>query len=108
MVLPCSNTLWANASTGKLLNSTGATAMRSMITLSAISLLALAASGCGNQLDKPNLGQTPSSINANTPAAGTAGGPLVPATDPNAGSTLAPTQPGGGGAPLTAPESNVR
>ena len=80
--------------------------MRSMITLSAISLLALAASGCGNQLDKPNLGQTPSSTNANTPEAGTAGGPLVPANDPNA--KLPPTQPGGGGAPLTAPTSNVR
>ena len=80
--------------------------MRSKITLSVIGLLALATSGCDNQLNKANLGQTPSSVNANTPQAGTAGGPLVPANNPN--DKLPLTQPGGGGAPLTAPTSNVR
>lgn len=79
--------------------------MKLSIALPAIGLLALVTTGCDNQLNKYNLGQTPSSINANTPAAGTAGGPLVPATDPNAGSTLAPTQPGGGGAPLVLPNT---
>lgn len=77
--------------------------MKSRITLSVIGLLALATSGCSNQLDKPMPGQTPQSVNPATPAAGTAGGPLVPAN--NAGSTLAPTQPGGGGAPLVQPNT---
>ena|SRR5258708_39514957 len=78
--------------------------MRSRITLSVIGLLALATSGCGNQLSKPMPGQTPETLNT-APAAGTAGGPLVPANNPSAGSTLAPTQPGGGGAPLTQPNT---
>jgi hypothetical protein len=94
-----------SSSPSTTLNNTGVTPMRYRITLSVLGVLALAASGCGNQLDKSNLGQTPSSVNANTPAAGTAGGPLVPATDPRAGSTLAPTQPGGGGAPLVQPNT---
>jgi hypothetical protein len=79
--------------------------MKSRITLSVIGLLALATSGCGNQLDKPLPGQTPQSVNPATPTAGQAGGPLVPANYPNAGSTLAPTQPGGGGAPLVQPNT---
>jgi len=79
--------------------------MRSKITLSVIGLLALATSGCGNQLSKPMPGQTPESVNSATPAAGTAGGPLVPANDPNASSKLNPTQPGGGGGPLTQPNT---
>ena len=79
--------------------------MRSRITLSVIGLLALAASGCGNQLSKSMPGQTPESENSATPAYGAAGGPLVPANNPNAGSTLPPTQPGGGGAPLTQPNT---
>ncbi len=80
--------------------------MRSKITLSVIGLLALATSGCDNQLNKANLGPTPQSVNPATPQAGTAGGPLVPANNPN--EKLPLTQPGGGGAPLTAPTSNVR
>ncbi|HUH85795.1 MAG TPA: hypothetical protein VLX85_14385 [Stellaceae bacterium] len=79
--------------------------MKSMITLSVISLLALATSGCGNQLDKPSPGPTPQSVNPATPAYGTAGGPLVPGNNPNAGSTLPPTQPGGADAPLTPPNT---
>jgi hypothetical protein len=81
--------------------------MRSRITLSVsvIGLLALATSGCGNQLNKPMPGQTPESENSAAPAYGAAGGPLVPANDPNAGGTLPPTQSGGGGAPLTQPNA---
>jgi hypothetical protein len=92
---------------GKVEQHRGVTAMRSRITLSVsvIGLLALATSGCGNQLSKPMPGQTPETLNSGEPAAGTAGGPLVPANDPSAGSTLAPTQPGGGGAPLTQPNT---
>jgi hypothetical protein len=48
--------------------------MRSRITLSVIGLLALATSGCGNQLSKPMPGQTPETLNT-APAAGTAGDP---------------------------------
>lgn len=44
-------------------------------------------------------------MNPATPAAVTAGGPLVPANDPSAGSMLAPTQSGGGGAPLVQPNT---
>ena len=79
--------------------------MRSQITLSVVGLLALAVGACGTQLSQPLPGQTPTSVNAATPAYGAAGGPLVPANDPNAGSTLAPTQPGGGGAPLVQPNT---
>jgi hypothetical protein len=50
-------------------------------------------------------GQTPESENSAAPAYGAAGGPLVPANDPNAGGTLPPTQSGGGGAPLTQPNA---
>jgi hypothetical protein len=78
--------------------------MRSRITLSVIGILALATSGCGNQLSKPMPGQTPETINS-SPGAGTAGGPLVPANDPNASSKLTPTPSGGGGAPLTQPNT---
>jgi hypothetical protein len=79
--------------------------MRSRITLSVIGLLALATSGCSNQLDKPMPGQTPQTMDSAAPAYGAAGGPLVPANNPNAGSTVPPTQPGGGGAPLTQPNT---
>jgi len=75
--------------------------MKSRITLSVIGVMALAVSGCGNQLDKPLPGATPQSENPATSTYGTAGGPLVPANNPNAGSTLPPTQPGGADAPLT-------
>lgn len=78
--------------------------MRSMITLSVVGLLALVTGGCGNQLDKPLPGATPQSENSATP--GAAGGPLVPANYPNAGSKLPATQPGGGGAPLTQPNTS--
>ena len=84
---------------------TGVTAMMSRIALPAIGLLAFAISGCGNQLSKPLPGQTPQSINSTTPTAGQAGGPLVPANSPGAGSTLPVTQPGGGGAPLVQPNT---
>jgi len=78
--------------------------MRPRITLSVIGLLALATSGCSNQLDKPLPGPTPHTEQT-APAYGTAGGPLVPANNPNAGSTLPVTQPGGGGAPLVQPNT---
>jgi len=55
-----------------------------------MALLALVTTGCDNQLNKANLGQTPSSMNANTPNYGETGGPLVPANYPNAGNTAPP------------------
>ncbi len=64
--------------------------MRLILTLPAIALLALMTTGCGNQLNKSNLGQTPSSINANSPDYGETGGPLVGANYPKSGGTAAP------------------
>ena len=81
-----------------------------LFIVSAICLAAATVAGCGsNALDKPAPGQTPASINPNTPAYGAAGGPLVPADSPN--STATPVPPGGtgkgylgkSGAPLVAP-----
>ena len=77
--------------------------MRSIaLTLSVISLTALATSGCSNQLDQPLPGPTPTAAAA--PAPGTAGAPLVPGNTPGAGSTI-PVTPAGqpGGQPLVAP-----
>jgi len=65
--------------------------MRPNLALPAIGLLALLTAGCGgNQLAQPMPGQTPTSISANTPTYGQAGGPLVPANYPNAGATVPP------------------
>jgi len=66
--------------------------MRLSLTLPAIGLLALMSAGCGNQLAQPMPGQTPTSVNTNTPTYGQVGGPLVPANYPNAGNT-APASP---------------
>ena len=73
------------------------------LTLSAIGLTAIAASGCNNQLAQPLPGPTPTSANP-TPGYGAAGGALVPATTPNAGSTIPVTPKGeGAGGALVAP-----
>ena len=82
------------------------------LTLSAIGLAALATSGCRNELAQPMPGQTPASVNPATPGYNAAGGPLVPANDPNA--KLAPTPSGGtgtgpygtAGQPLTPPNTS--
>jgi hypothetical protein len=79
--------------------------MMSSIALSVVGLLVLATSGCGNQLNKPMPGQTPQSENSAAPGYRAAGDPLVPANDPIAGSTLAPTQRGGADLPLTPPNT---
>ena len=72
-------------------------------------LVALAIAGCSsNALNQPDPGQTPASINPQTPGYGQAGGSLVPANDPNAklppppagqvyAPALKPTPPGGQG-----------
>ena len=74
------------------------------IFLPTIGLLALATSGCSNQLAQPMPGQTPTSVNPATPGPGAAGGPLVPATNPNAGSTIPVTPKGeAAGGALVAP-----
>jgi outer membrane protein OmpA-like peptidoglycan-associated protein len=64
--------------------------MKLGLPLAAIALLALAATGCGNRLMQPMAGQTPESINPNTPTYGQAGGPLVPANNPVSGATVPP------------------
>ncbi|HUC68933.1 MAG TPA: hypothetical protein VMA53_26180 [Stellaceae bacterium] len=82
--------------------------MRSIaLTLSAISLTAIAIAGCANKLDQPLPGPTPTA--ATSPAPGTAGSALVPGTTPGAASTT-PVEPANqpGGEPLTSPTSNVR
>jgi len=72
--------------------------MRFSLALPAIGLLALAIGGCSsNRLAQSMPGQTPESINANAPAYGHTGGPLVPANYPNAGTT----------APAPAPQTRV-
>ena len=86
--------------------------MRSIaLALSGIGLAAIAVSGCNNQLAQPMPGETPASVNPATPGYNAAGGPLVPANDPN--SKLTPTPSGGTGqgyygttgAPLTPPNA---
>ncbi|HZB93759.1 MAG TPA: hypothetical protein VE397_20085 [Stellaceae bacterium] len=67
--------------------------------LYAIGLVALMAGGCNNALNQPMPGQTPTSENAKTPGYGAAGGPLVPANNPNAQNQLQPTPSGGTGGP---------
>jgi OmpA-OmpF porin, OOP family len=63
--------------------------MKRGLTLTAIALLALTITGCGNKLSEPMPGPTPESRAAQPGAAqstlntgGQAGGPLVPATNP--------------------------
>jgi outer membrane protein OmpA-like peptidoglycan-associated protein len=68
--------------------------MRLSLTLPAIGLLALMTTGCGsNQLNQSWTGQTPTSINPNSPTYGQAGGPDVPPNYPSAGATVAPAPP---------------
>jgi hypothetical protein len=82
-----------------------------VIAISAICFAAITVAGCNNALKQPEPGQTPASINPNTPAYGAAGGPLVPANNPN--SQLTPVPPGGTGQgylgrtgePLVAPDN---
>jgi outer membrane protein OmpA-like peptidoglycan-associated protein len=71
--------------------------MKRGLTLTAIALLALAATGCGNKLSQPMPGPTPESRAAQPGAAqstlntgGQAGGPLVPANTPMAPQQAAP------------------
>ena len=81
--------------------------MRSIaLTLSAVSLTAIALAGCSNKLDQPMPGPTPSA--ATSPAPGTAGAALVPGTTPGAANT--PVEPANqpAGQPLVPPSSNVR
>jgi outer membrane protein OmpA-like peptidoglycan-associated protein len=69
--------------------------MRLSLTLPTIGLVALAIAGCGNQLTQPMTSQTPETVTPTSPKYGEAGGPLVPANNPNAfaksGTTEAPT-----------------
>jgi hypothetical protein len=81
--------------------------MRSIaLTLSAISLTAIAVAGCQNKLDQPMPGPTPTAATGAAP--GTAGAPLVPGTTPGAANT--PVEPANrpAGQPLVPPTSNVR
>jgi hypothetical protein len=82
--------------------------MRSIaLTLSAIGLTAMAVAACGNRLDQPMPGPTPTA--ATSPAPGTAGAPLVPGTTSGAAGTT-PVEPANqpAGQPLVPPTSNVR
>ncbi len=82
--------------------------MRSIaLTLSAISLAAMAVAGCANKLNEPMPGPTPTA--ATSPAPGTAGAPIVPGTSSGAASTT-PVEPANqpAGQPLVPPTSNVR
>ena len=67
--------------------------MKFIVLVLPAALAALALAGCNNALNQPEPGQTPASINPQTPGYGQAGGSLVPANDPNA--QLPATPPGG-------------
>lgn len=69
--------------------------MQSKFILPAVAVIAVLVAGCGNQLNQAMPGETPASVNTATPAYRAAGGPLVPANDLSAGSTI-PTTPAGG------------
>jgi hypothetical protein len=74
---------------GAAIPTKGDTTVRKIaLTLSAIGLTAIAASGCSNALEQPLPGETPTAAAAPGPNA--AGGPLVAANYANASRTISP------------------